>query len=65
MKGMQDLDVSPDVETLSNYSLPVFPSIDAARQALKVIHKSVWGFLFVGLFVCFSCDQFSFMFILI
>uniref|UniRef100_A0A669B636 Leucine rich pentatricopeptide repeat containing n=1 Tax=Oreochromis niloticus TaxID=8128 RepID=A0A669B636_ORENI len=41
MKGMQDLDVSPDVETLSNYILPVFPSIDAARQALKVIHKSV------------------------
>uniref|UniRef100_A0A669D8G0 Leucine rich pentatricopeptide repeat containing n=1 Tax=Oreochromis niloticus TaxID=8128 RepID=A0A669D8G0_ORENI len=40
MKGMQDLDVSPDVETLSNYILPVFPSIDAARQALKVIHKS-------------------------
>uniref|UniRef100_I3IX20 Leucine rich pentatricopeptide repeat containing n=1 Tax=Oreochromis niloticus TaxID=8128 RepID=I3IX20_ORENI len=35
MKGMQDLDVSPDVETLSNYILPVFPSIDAARQALK------------------------------
>uniref|UniRef100_A0A669BWK6 Leucine rich pentatricopeptide repeat containing n=1 Tax=Oreochromis niloticus TaxID=8128 RepID=A0A669BWK6_ORENI len=42
MKGMQDLDVSPDVETLSNYILPVFPSIDAARQALKVIHKSVY-----------------------
>uniref|UniRef100_A0AAX7VGS9 PROP1-like PPR domain-containing protein n=1 Tax=Astatotilapia calliptera TaxID=8154 RepID=A0AAX7VGS9_ASTCA len=41
MKGMQALDVSPDVETLSNYILPVFPSIDAARQALKVIHKSV------------------------
>uniref|UniRef100_A0A3P8R295 PROP1-like PPR domain-containing protein n=1 Tax=Astatotilapia calliptera TaxID=8154 RepID=A0A3P8R295_ASTCA len=40
MKGMQALDVSPDVETLSNYILPVFPSIDAARQALKVIHKS-------------------------
>lgn len=53
MKGMQDLDVSPDVETLSNYILPVFASIDAARQALKVIHKSVWGFLFVGLFVLF------------
>uniref|UniRef100_A0AAX7VCU8 PROP1-like PPR domain-containing protein n=1 Tax=Astatotilapia calliptera TaxID=8154 RepID=A0AAX7VCU8_ASTCA len=25
MKGMQALDVSPDVETLSNYILPVFP----------------------------------------
>ncbi|XP_005727369.1 leucine-rich PPR motif-containing protein, mitochondrial isoform X1 [Pundamilia nyererei] len=35
IKGMQDLDVSPDVETLSNYILPVFPGIDAARQALK------------------------------
>lgn len=63
MKGMQDLDVSPDVETLSNYILPVFPSIDAARQALKVIHKSVWGFLFCFVF---SREQFSLkMFILI
>uniref|UniRef100_A0A3Q0RVT7 PROP1-like PPR domain-containing protein n=1 Tax=Amphilophus citrinellus TaxID=61819 RepID=A0A3Q0RVT7_AMPCI len=35
MKGMQELDVSPDVETLSNYVLPVFPSIEAARQAFK------------------------------
>lgn len=58
MKGMQDLDVSPDVETLSNYILPVFPSIDAARQALKVIHKSVWGFLFVGLFGFFHVTSF-------
>lgn len=58
MKGMQALDVSPDVETLSNYILPVFPSIDAARQALKVIHKSVWGFLFVGLFGFFHVTSF-------
>ncbi|XP_069549086.1 leucine-rich PPR motif-containing protein, mitochondrial [Brachyistius frenatus] len=35
MKGMQELHVSPDVETLSKYILPVFPSIEAARQALK------------------------------
>ncbi|XP_070834350.1 leucine-rich PPR motif-containing protein, mitochondrial [Chaetodon trifascialis] len=35
LKGMQDLGVSPDVDTLAIYSLPVFPSIAAARQALK------------------------------
>ncbi|XP_069000477.1 leucine-rich PPR motif-containing protein, mitochondrial [Embiotoca jacksoni] len=35
MKGMQELHMSPDVETLSKYILPVFPSIEAARQALK------------------------------
>ncbi|KAM9344741.1 leucine-rich PPR motif-containing protein, mitochondrial [Symphorus nematophorus] len=35
VKGMQELEVSPDVETLSMYILPVFPSTDAARQALK------------------------------
>ncbi|KAM6915877.1 LOW QUALITY PROTEIN: leucine-rich PPR motif-containing protein, mitochondrial [Xenentodon cancila] len=34
-KCMQELGVTPDVETLSNYILPVFPSIQAARQALK------------------------------
>lgn len=40
LKGMQELGVSPDVETLSNYVLPVFPSMEASRQALKVIRKS-------------------------
>ncbi|XP_039995324.1 leucine-rich PPR motif-containing protein, mitochondrial [Xiphias gladius] len=35
VKGMQELGVSPDAETLSNYILPVFPSTEAARQALK------------------------------
>ncbi|KAM9726781.1 leucine-rich PPR motif-containing protein, mitochondrial [Menidia menidia] len=35
LKGMQELGVSPDVETLSNYILPVFPNIDEARKALK------------------------------
>ncbi|XP_045925978.1 leucine-rich PPR motif-containing protein, mitochondrial [Micropterus dolomieu] len=35
LKGMQELGVSPDVETLSNYVLPVFPSMEASRQALK------------------------------
>ncbi|XP_034754364.1 leucine-rich PPR motif-containing protein, mitochondrial [Etheostoma cragini] len=35
VKGMQELEVCPDVETLSNYILPVFPSTEAARQALK------------------------------
>ncbi|XP_072246804.1 leucine-rich PPR motif-containing protein, mitochondrial [Leuresthes tenuis] len=33
-KGMQDLGVSLDTETLSNYVLPVFPSIEEARKAL-------------------------------
>uniref|UniRef100_A0A8D0D7B0 Leucine rich pentatricopeptide repeat containing n=1 Tax=Sander lucioperca TaxID=283035 RepID=A0A8D0D7B0_SANLU len=37
VKGMQELEVCPDVETLSNYILPVFPSMEAARQALKVV----------------------------
>ncbi|KAM3606567.1 uncharacterized protein V6R79_018880 [Siganus canaliculatus] len=35
LKGMQSLEVSPDVETLSIYVFPVFPSMEAARQALK------------------------------
>ncbi|XP_070771978.1 leucine-rich PPR motif-containing protein, mitochondrial [Enoplosus armatus] len=35
LKGMQELGVSADVETLSNYILPVFPSMEASRQALK------------------------------
>uniref|UniRef100_A0AAQ5WZI0 PROP1-like PPR domain-containing protein n=1 Tax=Amphiprion ocellaris TaxID=80972 RepID=A0AAQ5WZI0_AMPOC len=35
MKSMQELGVSPDVETFSNYVLPVFPSREAAQQALK------------------------------
>uniref|UniRef100_UPI003AAF326F leucine-rich PPR motif-containing protein, mitochondrial n=1 Tax=Centroberyx gerrardi TaxID=166262 RepID=UPI003AAF326F len=35
VKGMQELGVSPDVDTFSNYILPVFPNIDAARQALQ------------------------------
>lgn len=36
LKGMQELEVVPDVETISTYVLPVFPSIEAARQAFKV-----------------------------
>lgn len=35
MRGMERLGVSPDLETLSTYVLPVFPSLEAARQALK------------------------------
>ncbi|KAK9541331.1 hypothetical protein VZT92_001384 [Zoarces viviparus] len=35
VKGMQELELCPDVETLTNYILPVFPSMEAARQALK------------------------------
>ncbi|KAM8860091.1 leucine-rich PPR motif-containing protein, mitochondrial isoform 2-T2 [Spinachia spinachia] len=35
LKGMEDLEVSPDVETLTSYVLPVFPSMEAARRALE------------------------------
>ncbi|XP_015233698.1 PREDICTED: leucine-rich PPR motif-containing protein, mitochondrial [Cyprinodon variegatus] len=35
MRGMEKLGVSPDLDTLSTYVLPVFPSLEAARQALK------------------------------
>ncbi|XP_075902405.1 leucine-rich PPR motif-containing protein, mitochondrial [Nelusetta ayraudi] len=35
LKGMQQLEVVPDVETISTYVLPVFPNIDAARLAFK------------------------------
>ncbi|XP_012720452.2 leucine-rich PPR motif-containing protein, mitochondrial [Fundulus heteroclitus] len=35
MRGMEQLGVSPDLETLSTYILPVFPSVEAARQALQ------------------------------
>uniref|UniRef100_A0A8C8LLA1 PROP1-like PPR domain-containing protein n=1 Tax=Oncorhynchus tshawytscha TaxID=74940 RepID=A0A8C8LLA1_ONCTS len=36
LKGMQELDVPADVETMSFYVLPAFPNIDAARDAFKV-----------------------------
>ncbi|KAJ0066997.1 hypothetical protein NL108_006252 [Boleophthalmus pectinirostris] len=35
VKAMQDLGVAPDVDTLSTYVLPAFPSSQEARQALK------------------------------
>ncbi|XP_054455932.1 leucine-rich PPR motif-containing protein, mitochondrial [Anoplopoma fimbria] len=35
VKGMQELELCPDLETLSNYVIPVFPSMEAAKQALK------------------------------
>nr|XP_046213284.1 leucine-rich PPR motif-containing protein, mitochondrial [Oncorhynchus gorbuscha] len=35
LKGMQELDVPADVETMSFYVLPAFPNIDAARDAFK------------------------------
>lgn len=41
VKAMQELDVTLNVETLSNYIIPVFPSTDAAQTALKVAQKSV------------------------
>ncbi|XP_035462770.1 leucine-rich PPR motif-containing protein, mitochondrial [Scophthalmus maximus] len=34
VKGMQELSVSPDVDTFSKFILPAFPSTEAARQAL-------------------------------
>ncbi|CAL9687780.1 unnamed protein product [Knipowitschia caucasica] len=34
VKAMQDLGVAPDVDTLSTYVLPAFPSSQEARQAL-------------------------------
>uniref|UniRef100_A0A672JP71 Leucine rich pentatricopeptide repeat containing n=1 Tax=Salarias fasciatus TaxID=181472 RepID=A0A672JP71_SALFA len=55
MKGMQELGVSPDTETLSRYILPVFPNAAAAQQA------SVFFFVFcvVFLFPLFSpCNHF-------
>uniref|UniRef100_A0A667YUN4 Leucine rich pentatricopeptide repeat containing n=1 Tax=Myripristis murdjan TaxID=586833 RepID=A0A667YUN4_9TELE len=35
VKGMQELGVSPDVETYTSYIFPAFSSTDAARQALQ------------------------------
>ncbi|XP_053292920.1 leucine-rich PPR motif-containing protein, mitochondrial [Pleuronectes platessa] len=34
LKGMQELGVTPDSETMSIYILPAFPSTEAARQAI-------------------------------
>ncbi|MEQ2204063.1 hypothetical protein XENOCAPTIV_007326 [Xenoophorus captivus] len=44
---MEKLGVSPDLETLSTYILPVFPSLEAARQALKDLGISVDSEAFV------------------
>ncbi|XP_060896075.1 leucine-rich PPR motif-containing protein, mitochondrial [Labrus mixtus] len=35
IKGMQDLGVSPDVETVTKYILPVFQNMEAVRQAFQ------------------------------
>nr|XP_061794346.1 leucine-rich PPR motif-containing protein, mitochondrial [Nerophis lumbriciformis] len=35
VKGMQALDVTPDLDTLSTYVYPAFSSVEAARLALK------------------------------
>ncbi|XP_077470216.1 leucine-rich PPR motif-containing protein, mitochondrial [Stigmatopora argus] len=47
LKGMQELDVNPDLDTISSYIHPVFPSVEAARQALKEagISQDSEGFL--------------------
>lgn len=47
VKAMQELGVSPDIETLSQYIVPAFPSISEAQQALKVIHNSVCECVYV------------------
>ncbi|MEQ2260925.1 hypothetical protein XENORESO_003349, partial [Xenotaenia resolanae] len=47
MRGMEKLGVSPDLGTLSNYILPVFPSLEAAQQALKDLGISVDSEAFV------------------
>lgn len=39
VKGMTRLGVSPDLETLATYILPVFPSLEAALKTLQVIDK--------------------------
>uniref|UniRef100_A0A8C6KF66 Leucine rich pentatricopeptide repeat containing n=1 Tax=Nothobranchius furzeri TaxID=105023 RepID=A0A8C6KF66_NOTFU len=41
IKGMKELGVSLDVDTLPHYILPVFSSIEEAHQALKVTTASV------------------------
>ncbi|KAG7462652.1 hypothetical protein MATL_G00187000 [Megalops atlanticus] len=41
LKGMQDLEVLPDVETYSSYVLPTFDSLETARSALKETGFSV------------------------
>ncbi|KAM6997246.1 LOW QUALITY PROTEIN: leucine-rich PPR motif-containing protein, mitochondrial [Tautogolabrus adspersus] len=41
LKGMKDIGLSPDVETLSTYIIPVFPNIEAARQAFQELGISL------------------------
>ncbi|XP_029305827.1 leucine-rich PPR motif-containing protein, mitochondrial [Cottoperca gobio] len=48
MKAMQSLKVFPDTETLSNYVLPAFPDMDAAREALKDAGVSLESRMFVS-----------------
>ncbi|KAF3841884.1 hypothetical protein F7725_023835 [Dissostichus mawsoni] len=40
LKGMQDLKIEPDSETLSHYVFPAFANIEEARQSLKA---SLWN----------------------
>uniref|UniRef100_A0A7N6FCE8 PROP1-like PPR domain-containing protein n=1 Tax=Anabas testudineus TaxID=64144 RepID=A0A7N6FCE8_ANATE len=41
VKSMQQFDVSPDVDTLNKYILPVFSDLEAAQQALEVIQNAL------------------------
>ncbi|XP_034537185.1 LOW QUALITY PROTEIN: leucine-rich PPR motif-containing protein, mitochondrial [Notolabrus celidotus] len=45
LKGMQELGVSPDVDTLSNYIFPVFPGCKFSAAALKAISMDSEGCL--------------------
>uniref|UniRef100_A0A8D3DRM1 Leucine rich pentatricopeptide repeat containing n=1 Tax=Scophthalmus maximus TaxID=52904 RepID=A0A8D3DRM1_SCOMX len=55
VKGMQELSVSPDVDTFSKFILPAFPSTEAARQALMVMsyNCSLSLSFFLSVCVCF------------
>ncbi|XP_007551253.1 leucine-rich PPR motif-containing protein, mitochondrial [Poecilia formosa] len=47
VKGMVRLGVAPDLETLTTYILPVFPSLEATLQTLKDLGVSVDSEVFV------------------
>uniref|UniRef100_A0A3Q1ICW7 PROP1-like PPR domain-containing protein n=1 Tax=Anabas testudineus TaxID=64144 RepID=A0A3Q1ICW7_ANATE len=55
VKSMQQFDVSPDVDTLNKYILPVFSDLEAAQQALEVIQNALYDickYVFFSVCVC-------------
>ncbi|XP_056251178.1 leucine-rich PPR motif-containing protein, mitochondrial [Seriola aureovittata] len=52
MKGMQELGVSPDAETLTTYVVPAFSSIEAAQQAFQDAGVLLQSVAFLSLKVC-------------